>query len=225
MSEARVAQRRGGRDVPALERGGRGDELEGRAGGIAGLDRAVEQRLAEVLRGERVELLLRDRLREDVRVERGLRAERQHLAVLRRSSRRTRPCRCRPRAPAGPRAGRSRSSDSRSCLPWTGCSRFSVFVRLPSASTSTRAAPFRPRRKRSYSASIPALPTRSPIDDAVEALVLQLLGLTSPTWPNRCAPITPVRVLAQELALGLHPGELLLALEHVRHERPGPRPA
>ena len=39
-----------------------------------------------------------------------------------------------------------RSSDSRSCWPCSGCTRFSVFVSLPSASTSTRAAPLRPRR-------------------------------------------------------------------------------
>ena len=113
---ARVVQNGVRGDVPALERSRGGDELEGGAGGIAGLDRAVEERLAERLRAERVEALLAERLREDVRVERRLRAERQHLAVVHVHDRERHPCRCRRPAPAGPPAGRrGRSTGAAGC--------------------------------------------------------------------------------------------------------------
>ena len=80
---AGVDQRAAGRDHALLQRRHRGDRLERRAGRIGRGDRAVEQRRAVLLRGQRVVALLGDRLGELVGVEARVGAEREDLPVAR----------------------------------------------------------------------------------------------------------------------------------------------
>ena len=148
------------RDQPALQRRHGGDELERGAGGIAALGGAVDQRLAGLLGAEAVVVGRADELGEEVGVERRRAARARAPRRCARSS--PRRLRARRRAPSWPARCTSRSTDSRSWRPCAGRRSSSVRRRLPRASTSTRFAPLRPRRKRSYWYSTPDWPTRSP---------------------------------------------------------------
>src|SRR5205814_1620695 len=71
---ARVEERRVGSDKATLERGRRRDQLEGRAGRVEALGRAVGERVARLVE-QGIEDRLLDALGEDVRVERRVAAQ------------------------------------------------------------------------------------------------------------------------------------------------------
>ena len=169
----------------ALERRHGGDELERRAGGIAALDRAVRERRVLVLAQARV--VLREAVGDRRRAPSRARPPRRCLTSMTANA----PLPVPPASAFWPASCTSRSIERRSWRPcWGGSSR-SGRLMLPSASTSTLVAPLMPRRKRSYSASMPVWPMRSPISTPLLRSSSSCSWVISPTVPNRCAPISP----------------------------------
>ena len=215
-----------GRDQPALGRRDRGDQLERRARRIEALGRAVGERRAVV---GVLEALVDRRSTRPSRRRSGRSSGccRGPSTSPLRGSMATKPPGlpvARERRPGRPSARRSRSTGAAAC-PGAG--------RAPTA----RPSGGRGRRpgsgwRRCAHADSGRTGARCrtgrrgrPAPRPSSAGCSSCFSVTSPSWPNRCAPIVLVRVLAQEDALDLDAREARTGSPGGRGRWAGPRPS